>query len=465
MTEEQLLAKALEEKVFTAEKRVSIMRMLVIILNSVIYIWFMDQRYTDNTLAYSIIIVANLYALVTFFFEPYKKVKLLRSIYFTILADGLLTTLWIVATGYTDSPFYLIWYVSLVSIAFRYPLKQTVITTLVYLILYMLVFMLDPYSTIELSDLMVRLGYIPLAGILGMYISIEITDQLDGKLRIIRGEAALKKAHHELEVKVNERTSELRVTNKDLMDSINYAERIQSAILPKIADITKYFNEAFIIHLPKDIVSGDFYWFHHRDGISHVAVVDCTGHGVPGAMMSMIGNNLLNRAIVENGLKEPGMVLRHMDASLNNMLKDDAEGLAVNDGMDLSLCMIDHNNNVLEFAAAQSSMLMVQNGEPNLFQGSKFSIGGFGSSADKDFETTKLSYNTSDMVYMFSDGYQDQFGGKKGKKFYKKNLIKLLESASDGPMKEQELTVLETFVNWKGNGMQMDDVTVMGIRL
>ncbi|HAP69373.1 MAG TPA: hypothetical protein DCR04_06540 [Flavobacteriales bacterium] len=465
MTEKELLAKTLEEKMFTAEKRVSILRVLLIALNSVVYLWFMDQTYTYNELAFSIVVVANIYAVSTFFFEPYRKVKLLRSIYFTIVADGVLSMLWIIATGYMDSPFYLVWYVSLISIAFRYSLKHTITTTFIYLVLYMLVFALDPYSTIELSDLMVRLGYIPLAGMLGMYVSLEITDQIDGKVKIIQGEVALKKAHHELELKVKERTSELQVMNKDLTDSINYAERIQSAIFPKMEDITSTFQDAFVIHLPKDIVSGDFYWFHHKDGISHIAVVDCTGHGVPGAMMSMIGNNLLNRAIVEHQLNDPGKILKDMDRSLEEMLKDDAEGLAVNDGMDLSLCMIDHSRNTLEFAAAQSSALIIQGGELRQLQGSKFSIGGFGSSGDKMFKTTSISFNPSDLMYMFSDGYQDQFGGNKGKKFYKKNLIHLIESGSDKTMKQQELTILETFVNWKGNEMQMDDVTVMGIRL
>jgi serine phosphatase RsbU (regulator of sigma subunit) len=147
------------------------------------------------------------------------------------------------------------------------------------------------------------------------------------------------------------------------------------------------------------------------------------------------------------------------------MLKDDAEGLAVNDGTDLSLCMIDHANNKLEFAAAQGSALIIQGGELTQLKGSKFSIGGFGSSRDKMFETTSITFNSADLVYMFSDGYQDQFGGMKGKKFYKKNLIHLIESGSDKTMKQQELTILENFVNWKGNEMQMDDVTVMGIRL
>jgi len=465
VTEKQLLTKMFEQKMFTAEKRVSLLRVLIVPLNSVIYLWFMDQTYTHNALAFSIVIVANIYAFATFFFEPYKKIKVLRSIYFTIVADGALATLWIIATGYMDSPFYLIWYVSLISIAFRYSLKQTIITTFVYLVLYLLVLVLDPYSTIELSDLLVRLSYIPLAGMLGMYVSLEITDQINGKVKIIQGEMALKKAHHELELKVEERTSELQVMNKDLTDSINYAERIQSAIFPKMSDIEDTFNDVFVINLPKDIVSGDFYWFHHKDGISHIAVVDCTGHGVPGAMMSMIGNNLLNRAIVEHQLNDPGKILKDMDRSLGEMLKDDAEGLAVNDGMDLSLCMIDYANNKLEFAAAQSSALIIQGGELTRLQGSKFSIGGFGSNRDKMFETTSITFNSSDLVYMFSDGYQDQFGGMKGKKFYKKNLIHLIESTADRPMKEQELTILETFVNWKGNEIQMDDVTVMGIRL
>jgi len=465
VTEKELLAKMLEEKMFTAEKRVSILRVLLIALNSVVYLWFMDQEYTNNTLAFSIVVIANIYSFYTYFFEPYKKFKALRKLYFTLISDGTLATLWIVATGYMDSPFFLVWYISLISIAFRYSLKQTIISTFVYLLLYMAVFAFDPYSSIELADLMVRLGYIPLAGILGMYVSMEITDQLDGKMKIIRGEEALKKAHRELEVKVEERTSELRITNKDLTDSINYAERIQSAIFPKMVDIESQFSDAFVIHLPKDIVSGDFYWFHHRNGISYVAVVDCTGHGVPGAMMSMIGNNLLHHAIVEQQLSDPGKILKSMDSRLNELLKDDAQGMAVNDGMDLSICVVNHKSRKLEFAGAQSTALFKQGDKLMQLHGSKFSIGGFGESSDKYYDTTGMTFSESDQVYMFSDGYQDQFGGKKGKKFYRKNLINLIESAADRPMKEQQLTILETFVNWKGNEMQMDDVTVMGIRL
>lgn len=449
----------------TAEKRVAILRMFLIALNSVVYIWFMNHENANHPLAVAILVVANIYAVYTFFFEPYKKVRLLRNIYFATIADGVLTTLWLIATGYMDSPFFLIWYVSLISIAFRYSLLHTVVTMFLYLLLYMFVFVIDPNSTIELSDLLIRLGYIPLAGILGLYVSMEITDQMDGKMKIIKGEAALKQIHRELEAKVEERTSELRITNKDLTDSINYAERIQSAILPKLSDIEAQFVDAFVIHLPKDIVSGDFYWFYHQNGISHIAVVDCTGHGVPGAMMSMIGNNLLYHAIVEQRLSNPGEILTNMDATLDELLKDDSEGIAVNDGMDLSLFMIDHNKNQLEFAAAQSSAIFIQGQELIQLKGSKFSIGGFGSSADKEFETTKLAFSHSDQIYMFSDGYQDQFGGAKGKKFYRKNLIKLIESVTDRPMEEQELTILKTFVNWKGNETQMDDVTVMGVRL
>lgn len=411
-----------------------------------------------------IVVVANLYSVYTLIFEPYKKFKFLRNVYFTTITDSALTLLWIIATGYMSSPFFLIWYVSLISIAFRYSLLQTIVTTFIYVLLYLIVFVIDPNSTIALPDLLVRIGYIPLAGMLGMYVSMEITDQLDGKMKTIRAESALKKIYHELEVKVQERTSELLVTNKDLTDSINYAERIQSAIFPKMARIERAFAQAFVIHIPKDIISGDFYWFHHKNNISYVAVVDCTGHGVPGAMMSMIGNNLLHHAIVEEQLSDPGEILKNMDVMLGEMLQDDSEGLAVNDGMDLSLCVIDHSKHVLQFAGAQSSAIFIQDQQVLSLRGSKFSIGGFGASADKVYETSTFRYSASDQIYMFSDGYQDQFGGAKGKKFYRKNLTKLIESVADRPMVEQKSTILKTFVNWKGDGMQMDDVTVMGIR-
>lgn len=449
---------------FTSEKRVSILRVLLFALNTVVFVWFMDHTYTNDPLAYGVLAIANVYALITLVFQPYKKFKVLRSIYFTTVSDGALATLLIVATGYMDSPYYLIWYISLVSIAFRYTLQQTVITTFIYLLLYMCVFILDGNSTIELSDFMLRLGYIPLAGMLGMFVSLEITDQLDGKMSIIRAENALKQAHHELEMKVETRTNELRLINKDLTDSISYAHRIQSAILPKLEDIAAQFEQFFVIHLPKDIVSGDFYWFHHRDGISHLAVVDCTGHGVPGAMMSMIGNNLLNSAIIQQRIVSPSEVLQNMDKSIGKLLKDDEQGLAVNDGMDLSLCMIDHRNNIIEFAGAQSMALFLRNGELLEIRGNKFSIGGFGFDSAKEYQTTRHTFSANDQLFLFSDGFQDQFGGMKGKKFYRKNLINLIDSCSDRPMKEQRETINSTFFNWKGNETQMDDVTVLGVK-
>lgn len=221
-------------------------------------------------------------------FEIYRKFRFLHSIYFTTIGDGLLIALWIAATGYMDSPFYVLWYISIIAVAMRYSLLETAVSALAYLLLYLGVFIIDPENNIDLTDLLVRVGYIPLAGMLGMFISIEISDQIDDKVKVIQGELALKQAHGQLEQKVEQRTQQLSIINKDLVDSMNYAKRIQEAILPSFRTIENAFSEAFVLSLARDVISGDFYWIHKAEDRTYFAVVDCTGHGVPGALMSMI---------------------------------------------------------------------------------------------------------------------------------------------------------------------------------
>lgn len=471
MTEEQLLQEALQEKVYSAEKKISVLRLVLILFNSLVYLLLME-RGQYAWLAYTVIVIANAYSIFSLVFEPYRKFALLSNVYFTTITDGLLITVWIVGTGFMDSPFYVIWYVSLIAVAFRYALKETVLSASAYLILYLFVFSIDPNSTVATSDLLVRLGYIPLAGMLGTYVSKEISDQIDRSIQIIKGEIALKQAHRNLERKVAQRTKELSartkelsVINKDLTDSINYAERIQTAILPGLSDFKDQFEDSFVVLLPKDIISGDFHWLHKRDDKTFLAVVDCTGHGVPGALMSMIGNNLLNGAILEKRIEDPGMALTEMDSILAKLLRKDTHGLAVNDGMDMSLCVIDHKAQTIRYAGAQGHGLLIQNGQVIDLEPTKFSIGGLLSGTNKKFATTEFKFNQGDSLYLFTDGFQDQFGGKGGKKFYRKNVVAMLQVCSQRPMSEQGRMVKKTFVDWKGAEMQVDDVTVVGVRL
>ena len=465
MTDKELLRNALEEKLLTAEKRIGILRLLISVFNAFIYLTFWSET-GYSTFALSVIVFALVYSSVTLVFELYRKIKILRSVYLTTIGDGLLIAAWICATGYVDSPFYVLWYVSVIAVALRYSLLETAVSAFAYLMLYLGVFFLDPYHNIDLSDLLVRIGYIPLAGMLGMYISIEISDQIDDKMKILKGEKALQEANDQLEVKVIQRTKELSVINKDITDSINYAERIQTATMPTSEEFQSCFPDSFIIHKPKDIISGDFHWLHEKKDVAYLAVVDCTGHGVPGAMMSMIGNNLLNRAFIDKGIEDPAEALTDMDLTLGNMLKNDSEDNAVNDGMDLTLCVIDRKNRAVRYeGACGHGYVISKEGDVTEMESTRFSIGGLLAGEDKNFQTRTINYEKGDLIYLFSDGYQDQFGGPRGKKFYRKNLISLIQSIQELPMNEQSITLQKSLRDWMGPLSQVDDVTVIGLRL
>lgn len=465
MTEKELLQEALQAKLYTAEKRISVIRLLITLFTAVVYYGFMQP--TDYwLLAHIVILIANIYAIIGLVFEPYRKFSFFSSIYFTTISDGALIAALIIATGFMQSPFYLIWYLSVIAVAFRFNPKETIISSIGYLISYLLVFAFDLDSQLLFSDLLTRLGFIPIAGMLGMYFSIELTDQIDSKIRVVKGERALKLAHDQLEWKVDQRTKELSVINKDLTDSINYAERIQTATLPTSVEFETYLPESFVIHRPKDIISGDFHWLHQRDTTTYLAVVDCTGHGVPGAMMSMIGNNLLNSALLDKGLTDPAKALTDMDYRLGNMLKNDSEGNAVNDGMDLTLCLIDHEQQEIKYeGACGHGYLLSNSGEVTEMKTTRYSIGGLLAGQNKDFETRTLKYEKGDLLYLFSDGYQDQFGGPRGKKFYRKNLLSLIQEVKNLPMDTQKENLEKAFTDWMGPLAQIDDVTVIGIRL
>jgi serine phosphatase RsbU (regulator of sigma subunit) len=412
-----------------------------------------------------VIIGGNVYVIVSLVFEPYRRFPFVSSIYFTTITDGALITAWIIATGFMQSPFYLIWYVSLIAVAFRFTPKETIISTFVYLILYLFVFVVDSGIHTPFSDLITRVGFIPIAGMLGMYFSIELAEQIDGKVKIIRGEQALQKAKNQLEAKVEERTEDLISINKDITDSIKYAERIQTAIMPTAEEFKAVFPDSFILYRPKDIISGDFYWLHHQGDCSYFAVVDCTGHGVPGAMMSMIGNNLLNRAFLDKGIVDPAKALADMDSTLGNMLKNDSEGIAVNDGMDLMLCVIDHKKSEVRYEGAGGyGFIISQKGELREMITTRFSIGGLLTSEEKNFATRIIEYEKGDIMYLFSDGFQDQFGGPRGKKYYRKSLMALIQSEHDQPMVNQKNTLEKSLLDWMGHLTQIDDISVIGIR-
>lgn len=275
----------------------------------------------------------------------------------------------------------------------------------------------------------------------------------------------LETQNENLEIIVSERTAELKLKNKDITDSINYAQRIQRAILPSTELIYKTLQDAFVLFKPKDVVSGDFYAFAERDDKIILAAADCTGHGVPGALMSMVGTNLLNQIIVENGITDPAIILTQLHKGVRTALKQNESGSLENrDGMDISLCCINSERNEMVFAGAQRPLFLIRNNDLIEIKGDKLSIGGH-NSGEQDFTNHTLKLEKGDTFFMSSDGYADQFGALTGKKLMTKRFKEILLSMGHLSMKEQGSRLEEIFNDWKGSNEQVDDVLVIGVRV
>jgi serine phosphatase RsbU (regulator of sigma subunit) len=281
----------------------------------------------------------------------------------------------------------------------------------------------------------------------------------------------LNEANHTLEEKVAKRTQELKLQkdlieekNREVMDSIHYAQRLQTAILPTSQYIYENLRESFILFRPKDIVSGDFYWMTDIDGKIYVAAVDCTGHGVPGAMVSIVGANGLNRCVKEFGLKKPGEILNKLREIVIETFNASHDG-EVKDGMDIAMLAIDKKTRKVEFAGANNP-LWIANGatrEMEVVKGDKQPIGKFDHAVP--FSTHELQLSEGDCLYIFTDGYADQFGGIKGKKLKYKPFQQMLLQNMHLPMHEQKNLIQDAFVEWMSDFEQVDDVCVIGLRL
>lgn len=266
----------------------------------------------------------------------------------------------------------------------------------------------------------------------------------------------------ELEQQVKVRTAELEQKNRDILDNLHYARRIQAAILPETSQIFHILKDAFILYLPKDIVSGDFYTFSQRDGKVIFAAADCTGHGVTGAFMSMIGSSLLNQIVNERGITQPARILNHLNAGIIEALKQNPS--EVNDGMDIAICTIDLSENILHYAGANRPLWLIRNGDWSEIKADKMAIGGFRIQDDTSFSNHEMKLHKNDTVYFFSDGYADQFGGEEGKKMLSKRFRDKLLSIQHTSMRDQEKELLNYFKEWKGQHDQVDDVLVIGVR-
>ncbi|MFK8036710.1 MAG: 7TM diverse intracellular signaling domain-containing protein [Crocinitomicaceae bacterium] len=305
--------------------------------------------------------------------------------------------------------------------------------------------------------------------------------------------AAMDQINIRLESQVKERTSEieqqrseLAYKNDEIVSSIKYAQRIQEAILPAKNVISELLNESFIFYLPKDVVSGDFYFVEQKELKESnqivFAAVDCTGHGVPGAFMSIVGNNFLTQSIAENQLVTPADILQFLNKGVSDTLKQNIQGELVRDGMDMALCMLNTERTELQFSGAKNPLYIVRKREHELpaigqiksendlysvieIKGDKQPIGNHSGAALAPFTNYTIPLVKSDQIYVFTDGYADQFGGEKGKKFNYSRFRSLLLEIADQSMEKQQKVLAKTFSDWKGDLEQIDDVLIMGVKI
>lgn len=285
-------------------------------------------------------------------------------------------------------------------------------------------------------------------------------------------ERNLRKENIILEKKVAERTEiiskqkdEIEKKNNVIIDSIEYAKNIQQSILPGNDDLTRVFNKHFILYKPKDIVSGDFYWLHENNERILVAAADCTGHGVPGAFMSIMGYNLLNETINEKSKANPSEMLDILNSKVLNSLKQHDKNTSAKYGMDIALVSINKSKSTLEFAGAHNSLLVFRGDECIQLKADRLSVGSLIKEETGSFTNHVFNLQKNDMLYMFSDGYVDQIGGPDNKKFFATPFRELLQSISSMDEKKQCEILDETIVKWRGSRSQIDDILVIGIRI
>lgn len=260
---------------------------------------------------------------------------------------------------------------------------------------------------------------------------------------------------------------EIEQKNRNIMASINYASRIQQSLLPLKSEFIEAFGEgqSFVLYRPKDVVSGDFYWIKEVEDRVIFAVVDCTGHGVPGALMSMMGYDLLNNAVSNEGHWQPHLILASMQQGLDLLMRHHQRDSG--DGMVISICTYEPKTRKLYFSGARQPLVYVQNGELKLIKGDKISIGGYTKSSAADFQQHEILLNQPTTLYLYSDGYQDQFGGPKGRKFMANKFRQSLLAVADQKLTVQARSLEQELLYWmdEAKEKQMDDITVLGVQL
>lgn len=307
------------------------------------------------------------------------------------------------------------------------------------------------------------------------YVPLSNDDSLGYALLMMRDD--LETNERILEQKVAERTAEvvkqkeeIELQNNKINEiygkmtaSIRYAKTIQDSILPSEQQIQKNLPDSFVLYQPKDIVSGDFYWVEKKNGKTYFAAVDCTGHGVPGGFMSIVGHNHLNTAFTSS--EDPATILDHLNQSISRSVQLNSQYLNSSAGMDLALCSIDFNDRVLHYAGAYNPLFIVRDGELIENRADKISIGSYKHRSQKKFTTYEHQLQKGDGVYIFSDGYADQFGGVYGKKFMLRKFRQLLIDLHVRPPHEQKQQLVNHLQQWQGDHDQVDDILVIGVKI
>jgi phosphoserine phosphatase RsbU/P len=285
--------------------------------------------------------------------------------------------------------------------------------------------------------------------------------------------AQLESYYYELEEKVKERTlriekqkGEIEEQKKHIMDSIYYARRIQNAILPSFSIIESHLKNYFILYLPKDVVSGDFYWANETpDGLFMISAVDCTGHGVPGAFMSIVGFNQLNNVVNVKKARSAGIVLDELNQGVISTLNENKSDNSIKDGMDMALCVFNMAAKKVEFAGANNPLVLIRDKQIVKYKGDRFPIGAFEGSDAQRFKNNVIDLLEGDCLYLASDGYSDQFGGPDNKKFMFRKYEELLLEINSHPMEAQKEILHKRLIDWMGTNDQVDDILVIGIKI
>lgn len=309
------------------------------------------------------------------------------------------------------------------------------------------------------------LAIVCLVAVIGGFIRYRTVRLTADKIALERIVAERTDQIQQQKVEIEKSRDEIARYAKDITDSIKYAQRIQSAIFPEWDRASDMLPESFVFFRSKDIVSGDFFFTEKVGDLVIFAAVDCTGHGVPGGFMSIVANNLLVQAVRQIGLTKPSDVLDFINEGITNTLHQTYEESSVKDGLDIALCTLNLKTKNLQFAGAYNPLYLFRNGELQIFRGDRFPVGAFVGEEIRSFANLEIELQTGDVIYIFSDGYSDQFGGPRGKKLKLIGFREILEQIYNMPMEQQEDELAQRLNKWMGNIEQVDDIVVMGVRI